>query len=403
MRKEGSRLRIEAGGAAQTLAEGETGAYVQVSFVPSPALTVPAATRFTVRAVGPSPEIYVEPLSIVPDAPYLAVSTPLAYGIELWKQRGPFKTVGWIDDTSGLGAGAMDEPQFLREAFATMRLEGGILRSALSKRAHRLVLSVSVSPDRIAHMFYRYLDPVRPEPAAEPSFVSAVDDAYLEMDRQIAETRKLLAAGDVLLVVSDHGFGAFRRGFNLNTWLEKQGWLVLKKGVKAPRDFFADVDWSRTRAYALGTGSIYLNVRGREAQGIVSPDDAPALARAIAKKVLDVADGKKRHVVLAAYLGDDLYAGSERAAAPDVRVAMAEGYRASWATSLGGTPAVLFEDNTKKWSGDHASARPEDMPGILVSSRPLAVKDPGLEDIAATAYRFAGVQPPPGLVGRPLF
>jgi len=121
----------------------------------------------------------------------------------------------------------------------------------------------------------------------------------------------------------------------------------------------------------------------------------------MAKKLVGTKDGKNV-AVMAAYLGDEIYQGPARAGAP-ICEWPSEGYRASWATTLGGSPTALFEDNTKPWSGDHASSRPEDVPGILVSNRPLSIRDPGLEDLSATAYKLTGQKPPEGSIGRPLF
>ena len=69
-------------------------------------------------------------------------------------------------------------------------------------------------------------------------------------------------------MLSDHGFCSFRRGVNLNSWLRENGYLALRG---------EDIDWSRTRAYTFGLGGFYLNLRGREASGIVAPEDADAL------------------------------------------------------------------------------------------------------------------------------
>jgi predicted AlkP superfamily phosphohydrolase/phosphomutase len=397
------RVSVECAGARHDLGVGETSPYAAVEFVPAPGLHIRGVTRFTLRALEPL-EVYTEPLSLVPEAPYLGIANPMSFGIDLWKTLGPTKTVGWVDDTSGLSAGAMSETQFLREAFSTMKWEEQATLAALREGTDRVLISVFTSPDRIGHMFYRYFDPAHParEPKPDPALVRSLDDAYLEMDRIVGEVQKLLAPEDVLLVISDHGFASFRRGFNINTWLQKEGFLTLKPGVKTPRDFFADVDWARTRAYALGTGSIYVNLRGREAHGAVDPAHAAEVAQTIRQKLLAARDGKQRPV-LAAYLADDVYGGPARGDAPDVRVALADGYRASWATSLGGCPKELFEDNARKWSGDHASMRPEDVPGILVASRAPVVADPGIEDVAATVYRFVGVSPPAGVAGRPWF
>ena len=75
---------------------------------------------------------------------------------------------------------------------------------------------------------------------------------------------------DLLMIVSDHGFNAFNRGFHLNSWLHREGYLVLNEGKKTSGKWYADVDWSRSRAYGQGLNGIFLNLKGRESQGIVS-------------------------------------------------------------------------------------------------------------------------------------
>ena len=395
-------LRVDAGGGqAVTLKQGATSEVLRLTFNPAPNLQIEALTRATVHSVQP-PELYLEPLSISPQAPYLPLAVPPQYATALWQKIGPFKTVGWLDDTSALGAGAMDEAQFLREAQHNMQWTGEALLAALREHNDRLVVAVFTSPDRIAHMFFRALDAEHPaHDAAAATYAAAVDDSYVQMDKTIGEVQAELSPADTLLVMSDHGFTSFRRGFNINRWLVAHGYMKLRPGVRAARDFFADVDWAHTRAYAFGTGGIYLNLRGREGQGVVPPDRARALAQELGKGLRGTRDGSTV-AVLDAYLGDALYEGPARADAPDVRVALAAGYRASWSTTLGGVPEALFEDNHKKWSGDHASARPEDVPGILLSSRPLQVAQPRIEDLAATAYQWAGIAPPATCMGRPL-
>src|SRR6185436_18271089 len=84
-----------------------------------------------------------------------------------------------------------------------------------------------------------------------------------------------------LLVLSDHGFASFRKSVNYNTWLVMNGYLSLKTGVQVKErnvemlfdqgQFWENVDWSKTRAYAMGLGEMYINLKGRESQGIVEP------------------------------------------------------------------------------------------------------------------------------------
>ena len=96
--------------------------------------------------------------------------------------------------------------------------------------------------------------------------------------------------GTVLMVLSDHGFKPFRRGVDLNVWLEQNGYLKLKEGGRH-QDYLAGVDWSQTRAFGLGLAGIWLNVEGREAQGIVDPKDADTLREELGRKLTGLRAG----------------------------------------------------------------------------------------------------------------
>ena len=70
-----------------------------------------------------------------------------------------------------------------------------------------------------------------------------------------------------LIVLSDHGFANFGRQFNLNSWLRRTGYL----GPPDCTSLLHDVDWSRTTAYGMGINGLYLNLKGRERDGVVEP------------------------------------------------------------------------------------------------------------------------------------
>ena len=126
---------------------------------------------------------------------------------------------------------------------------------------------------------------------------------------------------------------------------------------------------------------IYLNRRGREAQGIVDPDEADTLARAIAERLTGLEDAEHRTVaVRRVQRREEAYHGPYTAEAPDLLVHFAEGYRASWGTALGAVPAGHFEDNTRRWSGDHI-IDPLLTPGVLLMNRPFRVDHPHLADL----------------------
>jgi predicted AlkP superfamily phosphohydrolase/phosphomutase len=226
------------------------------------------------------------------------------------------------------------------------------------------------------------------------------------MDDIVGEIQSRLDADTVLLVVSDHGFHSFREGLNVNTWLREHGYLLqFPTGPTQPDgDFLPNVDWSRTRAYALGTGQIYVNLRGREGRGIVAPGlEYRAVLAAIRDELeaeVDPATGER--VVERVYEGSAIFPGASPARMPDLQIAFRDGYRTSWRTPVGAIPAAVFERNLHKWSGDHAASDVADTPGVIVSSRRLAAPDPGIVDVAPTALTYLGVPVPAEMEGRPL-
>ncbi len=227
---------------------------------------------------------------------------------------------------------------------------------------------------------------------------------YQELDAILGE---LLAGFDdhtALLVLSDHGFAPFHRAFNLNTWLLDHGYVVLQPGVdQEAGEYFAHVDWSRTRAYALGLNGLYLNLRGRERDGIVPPEAGDALLAEIRERLLaerDPATGSP--VITRVDRASQVYRGDVSRQAPDLLVGYNRGYRAGWKTILGAFPRTILEDNTNPWSGDHC-IDPTLVPGILLSNRKIEVPSPALTDIAPTVLAEFGIAKPGYMQGRTLF
>jgi predicted AlkP superfamily phosphohydrolase/phosphomutase len=170
--------------------------------------------------------------------------------------------------------------------------------------------------------------------------------------------------------------------------------------------FWENVDWSRTKAYSMGLGQIYVNLRGREGQGIVAPGaESKALQDQISAELLALTDPKNgARIVDAVYRADDVYSGEFVKNAAELQVGLAEGYRVSWQSALGGSPPGIVYPNMKKWSGDHGSFDYKSTPGTLVSSRPLANgSNAQIIDIAPTVLKYFGVPIPPDIDGKPLF
>ena len=104
-------------------------------------------------------------------------------------------------------------------------------------------------------------------------------------------------------MLSDHGFAPYNRSFNLNTWLLNNGYIKLKSGASTDSsEPLANVDWTQTRAYGLGLNGLYLNLKGRETNGIVEPErrrrangrDSRQTARGSRSKIAAASDHSHR-------------------------------------------------------------------------------------------------------------
>jgi predicted AlkP superfamily phosphohydrolase/phosphomutase len=187
---------------------------------------------------------------------------------------------------------------------------------------------------------------------------------------------------------------SFQRGLNLNTWLYEHGFLALKPGFKPGEsgDFFQNVDWDKTRAFSMGLGCIFLNVKGREANGIVNSDgEAESVRDGIVSGLTGLVDLDWGQVAVRSVARrEQVYRGPYASEAPDLIVNFSPGYRVSWDTPLGGVPQGLFADNTKKWSGDHV-IDPALASGVLFMNRKFNAESPDLVDLAPTILNAFGV------------
>jgi predicted AlkP superfamily phosphohydrolase/phosphomutase len=269
--------------------------------------------------------------------------------------------------------------------------------------------------DRVQHMMWRLRDPKHPRYDAEKAalYAHSIADSYETMDRIVGKALAKVNEHTHLIVVSDHGFVTWRRSVNLNTWLARNGYMTLT-GEGAEQDlealfdkgsFWPNVDWSRTKAFALGLGYVYLNVLGREPEGIVLPgEEYDRVCQAIARGLegfVDPATGLRP--VSKVYRRDEIYrTGFDPDLIPDLRVCNTPGYRVSWQSSLGNTPKEILYDNDKNWSADHCSVDPVFVDGILLTSFPLSRDEAWIGDIFPTICDLMDLDTPDGLHGRSL-
>jgi predicted AlkP superfamily phosphohydrolase/phosphomutase len=379
--------------------------WMPVTFKPGLGMRVRGTCRFRVASLAPTFEMYVTPLNIDPEKPALPISQPFIYAVYLAKLLGRFITLGEANDTWALNEGALDEEAFLELTYANHAEWEAMLENALAKTPRGVVAIVFETTDSIQHMFFRYLDKAHPALKAAPAKMSAavIEDLYKRMDGLVGRVASRLGEKGVLFVMSDHGFKSFRRGVNLNSWLLQNGYLTLAPGRSSSGEWFKDVDWPRTKAYALGLGGLYLNLKGREAQGAVAPgDEARALKAELGRKLTALRDGPNGPpAITRVYDRDAIYAGPYRDNAPDLIIGYNEGYRASWEGVTGIVNDIVIGDNGKAWSGDHC-IDPALVPGVLFSSLKLKRTDPSIMDVAPTVLEMFGIAPPAHMDGRGL-
>ena len=402
----GSRARVVIDDTEILLDRGKLSDWVHLAFRAAPGIKVRGICRMMITEMGEHFSLYVTPLNIDPENPAMPISHPSYYATYLAKRVGPYATLGLAEDTWALNEGVIDDATFLQLTYDIDRERKDMFLASLERQRAGTLTCVFDATDRIQHMFWRYTEEGHPAARGlDPGpHKDAIEKHYLHNDAFVGEVMGRLGEGDMLMVLSDHGFTSFRRGVNVNAWLLRNGYLKLKAGVEGKAEWLSDVDWSATRAYALGLAGIYLNVRGREAQGIVEPgEEADALKADLVTRLSGLRDDEKGEVgIREAFDTGALYQGPYVREAPDLLIGYNAGYRASWDCATGVVAGPVFEDNTKAWSGDH-TVDPRLVPGILFCTHSVDAEDPGLIDIAPTVLKLFGQTPPPHMDGRPLW
>jgi predicted AlkP superfamily phosphohydrolase/phosphomutase len=390
------------------LKEGEWSGWVPVEFQLIPFFgNVKGMCRFYLKQTHPRFELYVSPINIDPASPALPISTPSGYSRELVKQGGEFYTQGISEDTKALSAGVLDDKEFLEQSRTVLAEHRKIFDIEFPKFKNGLFFFYFSSLDLNSHMLWRLTDAKHPEYNAEAAaqYGTALEEFYEQIDEVLGEVLPTLDDHTTLLVLSDHGFAPYNRSFNLNTWLLNNGYVTLKTGAGVDQDTpLANVDWSRTRAYGIGLNGLYLNLRGREREGVVQPGaEEDALLREIQSKLLAERDPQNgQPVITRVSLASEVYQGPNSRKGPDALVGYNRGYRAGWKTILGAFPAEVLEDNTNPWSGDHCMDFAL-VPGVLLSNRKIEMGAPALTDITPTILEQFGIKKPNDMMGHSVF
>jgi predicted AlkP superfamily phosphohydrolase/phosphomutase len=395
-----------------TVREGHWSGWLRLNFRPGLLQSVRGMVRFYLVRQQPLFELYASPINFDTDQPPFPISWPLDYAAQLARELGPYHTLGMAEDHTGLTNGRLDEEAFLAQCRDVYREREAMLFRELERFDEGLLFCLFDTPDRVQHMFWRWKDADHPARRCRtpadgttggfelqdvrriPDGACVIDEQYKACDATLGRVLQAVDDNTLVIALSDHGFGTFRRQVHINRWLHAAGLLVLGENARPGNeagDMLRAVDWSRTRAYALGLGGIYLNLKGREAEGIVTADDAGDVARAITQGLQSLQDTEHNaRPVRSVSLRQEIYRGPCAKEAPDLVVNFAAGYRTSWSTAMGGVAEQVFEDNVRPWSGDHI-IDPDLVPGMLIMNRPFRAAAASMLDMAPTIVDALGV------------
>ena len=379
--------------------------WTKVIFRPGLGMKVHGICRFYLNCISPDVELYVSPINIDPGKPALPVSHPFIYSVYMSKLIGTYGTLGLAEDTWALNEGIIDEDSFLKQAHLFFEEREKMFFNALERTPKGLCVCVFDTTDRVQHMFFRFLDGTHPANRGKDfeKYQNVIEDLYAQMDQMIGRVLKKVDEKTAVFVMSDHGFAPFRRGVNLNTWLFKNGYLSLKDGQRISGDWFENVDWEKTKAYSLGLAGIFINRRERESHGIVADgNELRKLKLELIEKLTGLVDEETGKTAIRRVMDtENTFSGPYRTNAPDLLIGYESGYRSSWACATGGVTESVFEDNTRRWSGDH-SIDPQIVPGVLFSNGKINKKNPDIKDIAPTILKLFGIDIPAYMQGEPL-
>ena len=393
--------KLVVGAEERLVRAGEWTDWVPVSFDLGFFQTLNGMARFYLKQARPVLELYVSPINFDPLDPAAPISTPPEYAAELAEATGRFYTQGMPEDTQSLNQAVLTPAEFLAQA----RIAGAEVRAQYDyvldqfvegEASSRLLFYYFGNLDQVSHMMWRATDEDHPayDPVRDGPFADVVEGLYRDMDEVVGATLERMTPDTLLVIMSDHGFASWRRAFHLNAWLREEGYLsVVNPALDDDPGLFANVDWTRTRAYGLGLNGLYVNLAGRERDGIVAPEALGALLEEIRGRLLATVDpATGEPAVTRVFRRDvDFVDGERPATGPDLIVGYAGGTRCSNESALGAVPREVIVDNHDAWSGDHCTD-PAAVPGILLSSRPLAAPATSLQDLAGALLAEFGIE-----------
>lgn len=394
---------IKIGNNEFVLKEREWSDWVSFEFEAVPYLVnVSATARFFLKELKPDFKLYVTPLQINPENPAMPISHPASWSKKLCSCIGYFYTQELPEDTKALthdvfsGMDYWDQMMFIYEE----NMRG--LRYTLEQHKQGMLFFYFGTIDLGCHMLWRYMDKNHPGYVYHDFLQNGIQKLYENLDVSVGATLDSIDEDTTLIIMSDHGFSPFYWGVNLNTWLLENGYAAMKDPKK--RDYmttdFYNVDWEKTKAYAVGLNGLYINLETREASGTVQQKDYDAVLDQLKEDLLAFKDPKTgENVVTKVTIPSREFNGPYKSEGPDIIVGYNFAYRTSWENPLGGYPKDIIVENHNAWSGDHCIDNTH-VPGCLISNKKIIMDQPALYDLTVAVLDEYGIAPLDLMIGQ---
>lgn len=293
-----------------------------------------------------------------------------------------------------------DKRELLNRIYEKTRKHFRVAKHLLTTKPWEFFMMVEMGPDRIHHAFWKYFDPTHPKYEAGNPFEHAIRDYYRYLDGQIGEVLACLDPETLVMVVSDHGAKKMDGGICFNEWLIQKGYLKLREYPQKVTAISPKlIDWSVTRAWGDGGyyGRLFLNVKGREPQGVIEPEDYERVREELIEAIAAIEDPNGHNIGSRAYRPEELYRETN-GVPPDLIVYFGD---LNWRSvgSVGFNSIYSFENDTGPDDANH------DWNGIFIMRQGqndhggIQLKGLQLMDVAPTILQQFGLPIPGDMLG----
>ena len=397
-----NNVSIDVGGKTYNVRYNEWSKWIRAEFKVSIFKKVNGIFKVYLKNIDPF-EMYLTTIQIDPENPVVKISYPNGYSKDLAEDIGLYYTLGMPEETSGYVDDRIDEEAFKKQIIQIEEERDKMFWERFNKfkeREEGVLAFVFDASDRVQHCFWE--EKVLGGNDDGLSINPFVEEYFIEKDNFLGKVLSDIDNETALIIVSDHGFTSFERAVNINTWLYENGFLSLKKEISEEDDgaLFSYVDWENTKAYSVGFNSIYINLNGREKNGIV--DDKKQVVDEIIEKLESFVDEETgKNVVYKAHKSEEIHSGDYLKNSPDIIIGFNPGYRMDWKSPIGAFSKEIIIENKKVWNGDHL-VDPIFVPGVFFSNIRFEKLSAHQMDVVPTILSILEIPIPEDIDGKSL-